>query len=805
MIRKKSPRPELHNAFPLPGMIEVDDERFLNPEHYFYTAQFNSPEATPRTRELVTTLSMQTSSMAIKILGELTPCVLDPQFTDTNKLLDRYIGTVQSRSDWNSVTVDLMTRAMQSKFDQFPEFAHILLEEVPDEHTLLISNDAPRCWCVDDNVLGKILTALANLFRHPDQPSPDFARIDPTTLSPTGGTRRLVYNPEGAPWIEEKHGVARHWYPNGTLAIHTPVDLDGFSIDWHPDGNLRSKSWTDAKNRLDGTLQVWYPNGQLKREEEFTAGKRDGVSRKWYRDGTRQCERIFARGKKHGLLRQWTPDSTLDTSTLFDKDMPMQQNVHVRENVDNGPFTSRTWESVRGVPYGRDRTVDHEGRLLSEHYTVAGQKSGADRTWSTTGELTRESFWKNGDQHGTSMLFATDTPDVVRRYRRNRKVPIECSLEMVAIRAKAKQNLIRHPASRGIERRHTLEMQADKIYETDSAVNIIQVASEMSASTPDIPDRFELVKADDLPDPREQIESGKLPRNLAAISKWLETKDPVTFDALVETLKMELTTDTSVRIQCPTGLYRSQALAYHLGKQCKWEFNKPRIVLVSNQQKIPEKTDQMKTLLTSCKKAETDTKTIKPLTAPKKPLTKKPDHTSAPTPKKPVTKKPTPTPKNPVAKKPAPTPDTPSKKPVAKKPAPTPEKPVAKKPAPIPDTPSAPTHQKPAPIPENPFAENRPEKPAPVTEKPVPTPEMKRKLAGSDSSGSVSKKQRVETETNERRRAECLQILAIDGNAGISNFEFHDTYAMATYGNPPTRAIIIYEDKFAFALNDSIN
>lgn len=58
-----------------------------------------------------------------------------------------------------------------------------------------------------------------------------------------------------------------------------------------------------------GISRIWWPNGQLRREETYSNGKLQGPSRGWYKDGKREYESFYHQGKEvEG--KGWNEDGT---------------------------------------------------------------------------------------------------------------------------------------------------------------------------------------------------------------------------------------------------------------------------------------------------------------------------------------------------------------------------------------------------------------------------------------------------------------------------------------------------------------
>lgn len=130
-------------------------------------------------------------------------------------------------------------------------------------------------------------------------------------------------------------GEWNYYHPDGTLAkTLTYVDgrPDGKFEVRRADGTLRATreyaagkrngKWIiygeDGKQTMieshyadgkpAGVWQVWYPNGQQRRQVPFADGKQHGTIVEWDKDGNKQAEITFEKGVRQGTSRMWTSD-----------------------------------------------------------------------------------------------------------------------------------------------------------------------------------------------------------------------------------------------------------------------------------------------------------------------------------------------------------------------------------------------------------------------------------------------------------------------------------------------------------------
>jgi hypothetical protein len=82
-----------------------------------------------------------------------------------------------------------------------------------------------------------------------------------------------------------------------------------------------SRQWyenTGESSALQGLVQEWYENGQLKSETNYYNGEREGPSRYWYESGALQAESGFTDGRLQGLSRYWFENGQLAMLATFE-------------------------------------------------------------------------------------------------------------------------------------------------------------------------------------------------------------------------------------------------------------------------------------------------------------------------------------------------------------------------------------------------------------------------------------------------------------------------------------------------------
>ena len=70
-------------------------------------------------------------------------------------------------------------------------------------------------------------------------------------------------------------------------------------------------------NQVFYNKRRWWPNGQLKWEDNFVNNKREGIQQGWYESGQLYCKENYVCDKKEGIQRYWYPSYHLRRELFF--------------------------------------------------------------------------------------------------------------------------------------------------------------------------------------------------------------------------------------------------------------------------------------------------------------------------------------------------------------------------------------------------------------------------------------------------------------------------------------------------------
>ena len=68
----------------------------------------------------------------------------------------------------------------------------------------------------------------------------------------------------------------------------------------------------------EGLATYWHPNGNLKRQKTYRAGKGNGTVTEWWENGQKKSEGVQEEARPVGLWQYWSEDGSCDI--LWDQD-----------------------------------------------------------------------------------------------------------------------------------------------------------------------------------------------------------------------------------------------------------------------------------------------------------------------------------------------------------------------------------------------------------------------------------------------------------------------------------------------------
>ena len=101
---------------------------------------------------------------------------------------------------------------------------------------------------------------------------------------------------------------------------------------YYADGAPRIAYTTNKDGNRHGTYQHWYPNGQLRTQEEWINGNRHGTCQFWYTNGQiwEQCE--YVNGVPQGIRYFWAFNGSLAYIQQYDNGELLVEVDYISDN-----------------------------------------------------------------------------------------------------------------------------------------------------------------------------------------------------------------------------------------------------------------------------------------------------------------------------------------------------------------------------------------------------------------------------------------------------------------------------------------
>ena len=193
-------------------------------------------------------------------------------------------------------------------------------------------------------------------------------------------------------------GPFQQWTPEGVLMVDFLYEEGSVTgREYYPDGSIKA-----IKEK--STLELYYPNGQLKEKVLFTEGKFDGAALGFFENGEPAFERMYAAGQFIGEQREYYPGKRLARSVTYDK----LGKVH---GVEKSYYPSGKLRAEvvydHGILHGKKGHYREDGVVLEEGFYKKGKLEGIYQCRDPAGMLTRISY-VNNKKEGAFTIFYPD-------------------------------------------------------------------------------------------------------------------------------------------------------------------------------------------------------------------------------------------------------------------------------------------------------------------------------------------------------------------------------------------------------------
>ncbi len=272
---------------------------------------------------------------------------------------------------------------------------------------------------IDDKAAQKYKKDDKDMRRFREWASATFSQLNANKKFPLHGKERVCYHSH---------------YKNGRLMFVTQQfdakkNLAGGDFEsYHNSGMLRSKGVHTADQQKTGewryyfntgeldeiqryttpdadfTYQSFYPNGNLKGEGSYTAGKRTGKLVAYSAAGAKRYEGTYQNGEKHGRFLVYYPDQTLKSEVNY---VNGQQDGPSRTYHPDGKLAEEGSHRA-GKEHGPYAAYHKNGKPSAKGNMLAGQFDGEWQWFHDNGKVAKTATFRGGKQEGPCKQYFAD-------------------------------------------------------------------------------------------------------------------------------------------------------------------------------------------------------------------------------------------------------------------------------------------------------------------------------------------------------------------------------------------------------------
>lgn len=197
------------------------------------------------------------------------------------------------------------------------------------------------------------------------------------------------------------------YYSTGALRSKGMYTADGRKTGvwhyYHPSGEISQiQRYTSPDSDL--SYQSFYPNGQLKEEGKYVAGKLNGLLTVYSSAGAKIFEGNYLNDQKQGRAQSFYPDQTPKAEAVYEKGV---QNGPYRNYHPNGALSDEG--TIRnGKEHGPYVSYSNRGKCLSQGNMNEGQADGEWKWFHPNGQVEKTGSYRGGKQQGTWKMFFPD-------------------------------------------------------------------------------------------------------------------------------------------------------------------------------------------------------------------------------------------------------------------------------------------------------------------------------------------------------------------------------------------------------------
>ncbi|MGA9211605.1 hypothetical protein [Kaistella sp.] len=163
--------------------------------------------------------------------------------------------------------------------------------------------------------------------------------------------------------MEMKNGNV--WYFNNQI-------YNGKFIDYYYNGKIQGEGILN-NGKLEGLRKIYFPNGNISMERNYTQSMSNGLEKEYYEDGSLKQKGIMKTGKEDGIWEMYFPNGQVKQRTNFDNGKMIDKsviyysngNIYGTERIENGKI----------IPDSQYEEINKLMKKSNDHYQNGNIKS----------------------------------------------------------------------------------------------------------------------------------------------------------------------------------------------------------------------------------------------------------------------------------------------------------------------------------------------------------------------------------------------------------------------------------------------
>ncbi len=162
--------------------------------------------------------------------------------------------------------------------------------------------------------------------------------------------------------------------------------------------------------QINGTKQLFYPDGQLKEEKHYINGLMEGLYKEYHENGQLYIIMNYHNGKKEGLYNQYYDNGQLHAETYYENNM---KNGYYKSYYGNGQIRMDC-TYVNDIYMGQYKYYYENGQLKEEKNYINGFREGCFKYYYDNGQLQEKRYYEN-DNLVKNNSYRINEPNILSR------------------------------------------------------------------------------------------------------------------------------------------------------------------------------------------------------------------------------------------------------------------------------------------------------------------------------------------------------------------------------------------------------